>query len=112
MKKAAELPHRDEEIRRQQANQKTSGKRDISRLKLCCRHNHPQCRAAVSNQIHNRNGIKLHRQYLHGNFAEFFRLAIHFLMFKTVGLIDFKRRKSLQIFQKGIAKRRVLPPIF
>ena len=57
MEKGAQLPHGDKEIRCQQDNQQTSLKGNASVLVLGHRHNDAQRRAAVSDQVHNGDGV-------------------------------------------------------
>ena len=57
MEKGTQLPHGNKEIRRQQDNQQTSLKRNSSALVLGHRHDDAQRCAAVSDQVHNGDGV-------------------------------------------------------
>ena len=90
VEKAAQLPHGEEKVCRQQDNQQTAGQRDMVIYILRHRHNHPQRRPAVGNQIHNRDGVELHGQHLHGDFAKLLGFHIHLFVFEFVRLVDFE----------------------
>ena len=112
MEKAAELAHRNKEVRCDQHDKQTSGKRHLSRRQLRHRNCHSGCSTSIGNQIHNRDGVELHRQHLHRNFAELLGFPIHLLLFPAIRFIYFQCSQSLQIFQKRITEAGVLPPIF
>ena len=63
----------------------------MASLELRHRHDNPRCCTAIGDQIHNGDGIELHRQHLHGDAAEFFRLRVHLPVFKRIRLINFQR---------------------
>ena len=48
------------------------------------------------------------RDSLHGDLSEFFRLLVHFLLFKRIRLIDFESGEPLQIFKESVAQFRIL----
>lgn len=83
----------------------------MPRTVLCRCEDHTQRCTAIGNDIHDRDGIELHGQDLHGDLAEFFRFLIHDVVAQAIRLIDFQRGQPLQILQKGIAELCVLPPI-
>ena len=83
----------------------------MPRAVLCRCEDHTQRCAAIGNDVHDRDGIELHGQDLHGDLAEFFRFLIHDVVAQAICLIDFQRGQPLQILQKGIAELRVLPPV-
>ncbi len=83
----------------------------MPRTVLCRCEDHTQRCTAIGNDIHDRDGIELHGQDLHGDLAEFFRFLIHDVVAQAIRLIDFQRGQPLQILQKGIAELCILPPI-
>ncbi len=111
VEKASQLPHGDEEVRRQQNNQKASRQGHFPSPKLGHRHDDSQRRAAVGNQVHDGDGVQLHGQHFHGDFAEFLRFLVHFLILEAVRLVDFQGGQALEVLQKGIPQRRVLAPV-
>ena len=111
VEKRAELPHGNEKVCRQQDDQQRTGERNMPRAVLRCCENHAQRCTAIGNDVHDRDGIELHGQDLHGDLAEFFRFLIHDVVAQAIRLIDFQRGQPLQILQKGIAELRVLPPV-
>ena len=84
MEKTAELTHRNKEICRKKYYEKATRHINIATRKLCYGKNHSDSRSAVCNQVHNRNGIKLHCQHFHRYFSEFFGFNIHFIIFEFV----------------------------
>ena len=112
MEVGAQQPHGKKKVRRKQDDEQTPGQGDAARRILGGRHDNAQRRAAVGDQIHDRNGIELHGQHFHGDLAEIFRLFVHFLLFELVRLIDFQRGQPLQVFQKCVAHGRILAPVF
>ena len=112
MEKRAELAHGDEKVRRQQDDEQRARKVDLPRAQLRCGHDDAERRAAVGDEVHDRDGVELHRKNLHRDLAELFGLDVHLIIFEGVGLIDFQGRQALQIFKKRVAERRVLPPVF
>ena len=112
MEKRAELAHGDEKVRRQQDDEQRARKVDLPRAQPRCGHDDAERRAAVGDEVHDRDGVELHRKDLHRNLAELFGLDVHLIIFEGVGLIDFQGRQALQIFKKRVAERRVLPPVF
>ena len=78
---------------------------------LCRCEDHAQRCTAIGNDVHDRDGIELHGQDLHGDLAEFFRFLIHDVVAQAIRLIDLQRGQPLQILQKGIAELCVLSPI-
>ena len=111
MEKTAQLPHGKKEIRGEQNDHQTSGQPHMSRLALGYRHNHAESRSPIGDQIHDRDGVELHGQHLHGNFPEFLGSLVHLLMFEFVSLVNFQCRQPLQVFQKGISQSRVFSPV-
>ena len=95
VEKRAELAHGDEEIRRQQDNQQRAAERDMPRAVLRRRHDDAERRAAVGDEVHDRDGVELHRQHLHRDAAELLGLHVHLLVLGLVRLIDLQRRESL-----------------
>ena len=112
MEKRAELAHGDEKVRRQQDDEQRARKVELPRAQLRCGHDDAERRAAVGDEVHDRDGVELHRKNLHRDLAELFGLDVHLIIFEGVGLIDFQGRQALQIFKKRVAERRVLPPVF
>ena len=112
MKEGAELSHGDKEIRRKENDEQTSRKSDMTAFVLRRRHDNAKRRTAVGDEIHDRDGVELHGQHLHGNLSEFLRLPVHLLIFEAVRLIDLQRGQPLQIFKESVAQRRVLSPVF
>ena len=103
MEKGAEEPHGDEEIRREQDDEQAAGECDVSCRKLCGCQYYAESRAAVGDQVHNSDGVKLHGQHLHGDAAELLGFGIHLFLLETVRLIDFQRGEALQVFQEGVS---------
>lgn len=59
-----------------------------------------RCRAAESEQVHDRDRIELHAKQAHRGPAKAFGLAVHRLVGAFVGRKDLQRRKPLDILQK------------
>ena len=95
MKKGTQLPHGNKEISRQKDDEQASGQIHFSRMHPAHRKDDSQCSTAISDKIHDRNRIQLHRQHFHGDLTELFRFRIHFLIFKSIRLIDFQSRQPL-----------------
>ena len=111
VEKRAELPHGNEKVCRQQDDQQRARERDMPRTVLCRCEDHTQRCTAIGNDIHDRNGIELHGQDLHGDLTKLLRFLVHDVVAQAVRLIDLQRGQPLQILQKGIAELRVLPPV-
>ena len=111
MEEGAELTHGNEEIRRKQDDQQAARQGNMARPQLRGRQNDAQRRAAIGDDVHDADGVELHGQYLHGDFAELFGLLVHLPLLEAVGLIDFERRQALQVLKKRIAQRGILPPV-
>jgi len=112
MEEGAELTHGNEEIRRKQDDQQAARQGNMARPQLRGRQNDAQRRAAIGDDVHDADGVELHGQYLHGDFAELLGFHVHFFVFELVRLVDFESRQPLQVFQESVAQRRVLPPVF
>ena len=95
MEKRAELAHGDEKVRRQQDDEQRARKVDLPRAQLCCGHDDAERCAAVGDEVHDRDGVELHRKNLHRDLAELFGLDVHLIIFEGVGLIDFQGRQAL-----------------
>ena len=111
VEEAAELPHRDEKIRRKQNDQQTARERDVPARVLRHGHDHAERRAAVGDQVHDRDRVELHRQHLHRDPAELLGLHVHLVVLEAVRLVDLQRRQPLQVLEEGVAQRGVLPPV-
>lgn len=81
----------------------------MPRTVLCRCEDHAQRRAAIGDDVHDRDGIELHGQDLHGDLTKLLRFLVHDVVAQAVRLIDFQRGQSLQILQKGIAELCILP---
>ena len=112
VKEASQLPHGNEEIRRQKDDGQAAPQAHLLGPVLGHRQNHAQGRSAVGDQIHDGHGIQLHGQHLHGDLSELFRLPVHLLIFVVVRLVDFQSGQSLEILQEGVAQGSILPPVF
>ena len=111
VEKRAELPHGNEKVCRQQDDQQRARERDMPRAVLRCRENNAQRRTAVGDDVHDRDGVELHGQDLHGDLTKLLRFLVHDVVAQAVRLIDLQRGQPLQILQKGIAELCILPPI-
>ena len=111
MEEAPQLAHRQEEIRRQQHDRQASRQADAPARQLRHRHHHAQRRAAIGDNIHDGDGIELHRQHLHRDLPEILGGGVHLLMALFIRLIDLQRRQTLQILKERIAQRGILAPI-
>ena len=94
MEEGAELAHGDKEIGGQQQDQQAAGKRDLPGGVLRRRQDNPERRAAVGDEIHDRDRVELHDENLHRDFMEFFRLFVHLGVFKFVCLINLELKDS------------------
>ena len=104
-------PHRQEEIRRQYNDQQALCQGHLPAPILGHREDHSQGSPAVSDEVHDGNGVELHGQHFHGDFSKLLGLPVHLFLLKPVGLIDLQRGQPLEVFQEGIPQRRVLPPV-
>lgn len=112
MKVAAEKAHRKEEIRGQKQDHQAARKRDVAGCKARDGDNGAERRAAVGDEVHDGDGVELHRQHTHCDLPELLGLAVHLLVARGVRLIDFQSREPLQVFEEGVAHLRVLAPVF
>lgn len=104
--------HGQEEIRRQQQNAERTLQTHAAGGKLFSRHGNAQRRAAVGDDVHNDDGVQLHRQDFHRHLAEMLGLAVHGRMAGFVCLVDFECGQPLKVFQKAVTQRGVLAPVF
>ena len=111
MEEAAQKPHGQEKIRRQQQNHQAALQADSPRRQTAHRQHHAGRRAAVGDQVHDGDGVELHGQHPHGDPAEGLGLGVHLLVLALVGLVDFQGGEALEIFEKGIPQGGVLAPV-
>ena len=111
VEKRAELAHGQEKICRQKNDGEAAPERNAPRAEFKNGQHHAQRRPAVCHEIHDGDGIELHRQHFHGDPAEFFRLPVHLLLLIAVGLIDLQCGQPLQVFQKSVSQCRILAPV-
>ena len=109
---AAQQAHGDEEVRRQQYYQKAAVRPYFPARELRRRQYDAQRRAAVGDEIHDGDGVELHREDFHRYLAKALRLLVHLLLLELVRLVYLQRRQPLQILQEGVPQRRVLTPVF
>ena len=108
----AQDAHGQEEVCRQKDDENTPGQVYPACPELGGSKNHTQSRTAVGNQVHNGDGIELHGQNLHSDFAEMLALLIHFPVLEGICPVDLCGGQTLEVFQEGVAQGCVFAPIF
>ena len=83
VEKGAQLAHGDEKVRRQQDDEQRTRKVDFPCAKLRCGHDDAERRAAVGDKVHDGDGVELHGENLHGDFAELFGLRVHLVILEA-----------------------------
>ena len=112
MKIGTQQAHGQEKFGRQKDDKDCPKEGQAPGMKLPHRQDNPQCSTAISDKVHDNNGVQLHGEDFHGNFAEAFGLLVHLLMLVGIRLINFEGGKPLQVFQKRIAQGGILTPVF
>ena len=100
-----------EKIGRKQNDGKAPGKAGAPGCKFPCGHNNAQRGAAIRNDVHDDDRIQLHRQHLHGNAPKMLGIAVHLPVAVFIRAVYLQSGKALQVFQKVVAQRGVLPPV-
>ena len=111
MEEGSELAHRQEEVCREQHDCKRLEDGDRACGKSGKRDPDARCSAAQGDNVHNDDGVELHREHFHRDDAEVLCLLVHRLVARPVSPIDLERRESFEILEEGIAELGVLVPI-
>ena len=111
VKERPQQPHGKKKIRGQNHNQQTAEKVDLSPTILGHSQDDPQRRSPISHQVHDGDGVELHGQHLHGDLSKTLGLLVHLLLFEGVRLVDFQGRQPLEVLQKCVPQRGILPPV-
>ena len=111
MKVASESPHGQEEIRRKQDHKYHRSQANLSVYERLTRKRNAKCCSAIRKEIHDDNGIKLHRKNLHGNHPEVLGFRIHLFILISICFIGFKGGHPLEILKESTSKLRIPVPI-
>ncbi len=106
-----QLAHGNEVVRRQQDDGEAPSQVNRAGSHLRERHRHAGGRPAIRHEVHDRDGVELHREHAHRDAPELLGLLVHLRLLELVGLVDLERGEALEVLKERVSELGVLAPV-